>query len=64
MDENWNSKVRNIKILLDSGTSASIVHKDVLYKQHKILKDKKNKLSTMVGTFNTTFVAEIILKFP
>ena len=41
-DENRNSKVCTIKILLDSGASASIVRKDVLYKRHKILKDKKS----------------------
>ena len=63
-DENKNSKLRTIKILLDSGASASIVRKDVLHVHHKILKDKKNKWSTMAGTFNTTFVTEIILKLP
>ena len=41
LDENKNSKVHTIKILLDCGTSESIVRKDVLYKRHKILKDKK-----------------------
>ena len=59
-DENKNSKVRTIKILLDSGVSASIIRKDVLYKRHKIL----YKWSTMAGTFNTTFVTQIILKLP
>ena len=53
-DENKNSKIRTIKTLLDSGASASIVCKDLLYKQHKILKDKKKKRSNMEGTFNTT----------
>ena len=62
MDKNKNSKVRTIKILLDSGSSASITRKDVLYERHKILKDKKNKWSTMAKTFNTTFVTKIILK--
>ena len=37
-DENHNSNTRAIKILLDSGASASIVRKDVLYERHKILK--------------------------
>ena len=64
LDENQNSKVHTIKILIDSGTSALIIHKDVLYERHKILKDKKNKWSTMAGTFNTTFVTKIILKLP
>ena len=36
-DENKYSKVRTIKILLDSGASASIVRKDVLHKRHQIL---------------------------
>ena len=40
LDENKNSKVRTIKILLDSDASASTVRKEVLYKRHKILKDK------------------------
>ena len=41
-DENRNSKVRTIKILLDSSANASIVRKDALYERHKILNDKKN----------------------
>ena len=61
-DKNKNSKVCTIKVLLDSGTSAIIVRNDVLYERHKILKDKKNKWSTMLGTFNNTFVTEIIFK--
>ena len=60
LDENKNSKARTIKMLVDSGASASIIRKDVLYERHKILKDKKNKWSTMVGTFNTTFVTNHI----
>ena len=62
MDKNKNSKVRTIKILLDSGASTSIVREDVFYEQHKIHKDKKNKWSTMAGIFNNTLVTEIILK--
>ena len=64
MDDNKNSKVHIIKILLDSGTNASIVPKDVLYERHRILKDKKNGWSTMVGKFNTTFITEILSKLP
>ena len=64
MDENKNSKVYIIKILVDSGVSASIICKDILHECHKILKDKKNKWSTMAGTLNTTFVTEIILILP
>ena len=63
-DQNKNFKVCTFKIFLDSTASASIVHKDVLYERHKILKDEKNKWSTMAETFNTSFVTEIILKLP
>ena len=48
--------------ILDSKANSSILHKDVLYKRHRILKDNKNKWSTMAGTFNTTLATEIILK--
>ena len=61
-DENRNSKVCAVKILLDSGANASIVRKDVLHELNKILKDKKNKLSTMAETSNTAFVMELRLK--
>ena len=64
LDENKNSKVLTIKILLDSSASASIVRKDILYERFKIRKDKKNKWSTMSGTFDTTFVTQLILKLP
>ena len=64
LDENKNSKVRTINILFDSDASASIVCKDVFYECHKILKDKKNKCSTMAGTFSTTSIIETILKLP
>ena len=56
--------VCNIKVLLDSNASALIVRKDVLHERYKILRDKKNKWSTMAGTFNITFVTGIILKLP
>ena len=36
-NENKNSKVHTIKILLDSTAGVLIVHKDVLYKRHRIL---------------------------
>ena len=53
MDENKNCKLHTIKILLDSGASASNVSKDVLHD-----KNKKYKWSIMAGTFTTTFVTE------
>ena len=64
MVENKNSKGCPIKILLDSSASISIVRKDVLHERHRNHKDKKNKWSTIEGTFNTTFVTDIILKLP
>ena len=64
LGDNKISKVHTIKILLHRGATTSIVHKDVLYGQHKILKDKNNKWSTMAGAFNTTFITEIIIKLP
>ena len=42
LGENENSKVCIMKILLDSGASELIVRKGVLYKRHRILKDKKD----------------------
>ena len=47
-DENKKSNVHTIRVLLDSGASALIIRKDVLHERHKILKDKKNKWSTML----------------
>ena len=64
LDENNNFKVHTIKILLDSGDSASTECKDILCKRNRILKDKKNKLSTMAKIFKTTSITEIILKLP
>ena len=40
IDENKNSKVRTIDILLDSGASASFARKDVIKERHRILKQK------------------------
>ena len=58
-DEIRNSEEHAIRVLLDSGASALIVRKDVLYERQKNFKDKKNKCSTMAGTCDTTFVTEI-----
>ena len=64
LNEIKNFRVSTIKILLDKGTIASIVRKDVLYEHHRFLNDIKNKWSIMVGTFNTTFVTELVIKHP
>ena len=63
-DENKNSKVCIIKILLDGGTSVSTVPKDILHESFRILKQKTNKLPTMTVTFNTTSIMELKLKLP
>ena len=65
-DKNLTS-IKQVSILkpsLDIGASASIVRKDVLHKRHKILKQKKNKWSTMAGTFNTTSTMELEIQLP
>ena len=41
MDKNQNSKVHTIKTLLDSGASVTTISNKVLYKLHRILKDKR-----------------------
>ena len=61
MDEIRNSKIRTIEIVFDSGASASI--ENILYGRCKILKDRENKWSTMVGIFNITFRTDLELKF-
>ena len=58
-NSNKNSKVCTIKILLDSGASASIVCKDVLSKRHKIHKNKRSKWSNMAGMFNTSYMINL-----
>ena len=55
------SKVCTVKILLDSGASASNELNEILHERYKILKDKNIKWSNMTGILNTTFVREIIL---
>ena len=40
-DDNKHSKVHTIKILLESGTSASLVCRDVPHERKRIFKDKR-----------------------
>ena len=63
-DDNKNSKICPIEILLDSGANGSIVRKDILHERRKILKQKRNKWSTMAKTFNTALLTELKLKLP
>ena len=41
LDENKNSKVHTIKILVGGSASALIVRKGILYERYKILKDER-----------------------
>ena len=59
MDENHNSKVHSIKILLVSGASVSIARRDFLHKRHRTLKAEKNRWCTMVGFFDITSATEL-----
>ena len=54
-DENRNTKVRTIKILLESGASASIIRKDVLFKRTTFVTEiilKLPKLNHSVETYS------------
>ena len=42
----------------------TIVCKDILTKYRKILRNKKNNWSTIVGTFNTFYVTYLNLELP
>ena len=54
-----------VKILMDSGASASIMHESYVSKYNLITrKTSANKWSKMVGSFSTTHKAEITLKMP
>ena len=54
-----NSKVSSIKILLDSDACASMVRKNILDKHHQVIKNKKNKWSTIARTFNTFYMTNL-----
>ena len=54
-----------VKILMDSGASASIIHESFESKNNFITrKPSMNKWSTMDGSFSTSREAEIALKMP
>ena len=59
------SKSRYVKILMDSGASASIIH-DQFVRTSKIntRKTSANKWSTMAGSFSTSCEVEVKLKLP
>ena len=54
-----------VKILMDSGDSASIIHKSYISKNNFITKGTStNKWSTMAGSFSMSHEAEITFKMP
>ena len=59
------SKSRYVKILMDSGTSASIIH-DSFVRTNKFntRNTSANKWSTMAGSYSTSCEAEVKIKLP
>ena len=55
---------KNVKILLDSGASASIIHHSYLRKNDFTQDKTIHEWTTMAGTFKTTRTAKIELKLP
>ena len=59
------SASRYVKILMDSGASASIIHNSfVRVNEFNTRKKSKNKWSTMAGYFSTSYKAEVKIKLP
>ena len=57
-------KEKTVKILLDSGASASIVHHSYVAKNAFVKNQTKQEWATMAGTFKTTRVANVKLRLP
>ena len=55
---------KTVKILLDSGASASIIHSSYVGKNDFSNKNKKTTWKTLAGDFTTTRMANINLKLP
>ena len=55
---------KNVKILLDSGASASIIHHSYLRKKEFTQDKNIHEWTTMAGTFKTTRTTNIELKLP
>ena len=53
-----------VRILLDSGASASIIHKDFVSKENYVKSKDVQQWTTMAGTFKTTRTAHVTLKLP
>ena len=54
---------RNVKILMDSGASASII-RDSFIRTNKFNKASVNKWSTMAESFSMSYEAEVKIKLP
>ena len=64
-ERNSEKRSTNVKILMDSGASASIIHKSYVSKNNFITrKSSANQWSSMAGSFSTSHKAEITLKMP
>ena len=57
-------KEKTVKILLDSGANASIVHHSYVAKNAFVKNQTKQEWATMAGTFKTTRVANVKLRLP
>ena len=55
---------RMVKILIDSGASASIIRHSYILKNKLTTKNFTNQWTTMTGTFNTNQIVNINLKLP
>ena len=53
-----------VRILLDSGASASIISKDFVVQENYVKSNASQEWLTMAGTFKTTRVAYVTLNFP
>ena len=53
-----------VRILLDSGASASIIHKDFVSKENYVKCKNVQQWTMMAGTFKTTRTAYVTLKLP
>ena len=59
-----NYKNQSVKILLDSGASASIISDSYVTKNDYVKNKTSSNWTTMAGTFETNRVATVILKLP
>ena len=63
-DKKMKKNKKPVRILLDSGASASIISKDFVVKENYVKSNASQEWLTMAGTFKTTRVAYVALKLP